>query len=459
MKRTTSMVFRRRLALRRGVDVLVAGGGPAGVAAAVVAARQGMRVFLVEGQSCCGGSGTAGMLPVFMSFGDGVHCYADGFGRELLNRLVAAGGIWPAPGMPQSCYKGEVLKRVYDDLLEASGVEVSYCTHLVGVEARRGCVSHAVCWGKSGLFAVPAKVFIDGTGDGDLCAWAGAPFEKGDAYGRMMPGTLCSFWTNVDWKKAEAAGAGVWKQEGWLPRAFKAKVFTVEDPHLPGMLPVGVSNGGGNIGHTFGVDGTDERSLTAAHRSARRALAEYERFYRGYVPGYAAAEMAVSAPLLGVRETRRITGDYVLSKPDYDKRAVFDDEIGRYNYWIDIHCTTPSKKDFKAHIKRRTATPYKPGESYGIPYRCLVPKRLRNVLVAGRCVSTDRWLQSSLRVMPGCFITGQAAGMAAALMVRGRCESRAIDVVALQARLKAVGAFLPHAAGGPRRGTTATSRT
>jgi hypothetical protein len=434
--------FSRRIPVRHEVDVFVAGGGPAGLAAAVTAARQGARVLLVDGQSCCGGSGTAGMLPIFMFFGDKTHFYADGVGREVLERLERAGGIWPTKDMP--CYKGEVLKRVYDDMLEDSGADVLLCTNLVDVEVRAGRVTHAVCWGKSGLFAVRAKAFVDSTGDGDLCAWAGAPFEKGDAQGRMMPGTLCSFWTGVDWKKAEAAGVGMWRQESLLPRAFERKVFTIEDRHLPGMLPTGKTTGGGNIGHTFGVDGTDERSLTRAHLWARKSLVEYQRFYREFLKGYEHAEMSVSAPLMGVRESRRIMGDYVLSKPDYDTRATFPDEIGRYNYWIDMHCTTPSKKEFLAHKRRHRATPYRDGESYGIPYRCLIPEKLQNVLVAGRCMSADRWLQSSIRVMPGCFITGQAAGMAAALVAEQGLSTRQVDVSKLQARLVKMGAWLPN---------------
>lgn len=435
--------WRPDVPVRHEVDVCVAGGGPAGVAAAVTAARAGARVLILDGQACFGGSGTAGMLPIFMSFGDRHHFYADGFGREVLDRLERGGGIWPAPGMPRACYKGEVLKRVYDDVLEQAGVTLSLCTHLVGVEARAGRVRTAICWGKSGCFGVRARVFVDATGDGDLCAWAGAPYAKGDARGHLMPGTLCSLWSDVDWARAEAAGTGAWKQEALLPRAFADGVFTVEDPHLPGMLPVGPTTGGGNIGHCFGVDGTDERSLTRAHVAARRALVEYRRFYREYLAGYERAELVATAPLLGIRETRRITGDYVLCRRDYERRAHFPDEIGCYNYWIDIHCSTPSKKDFAAHIRKREGTPYQSGESYGIPYRCLLPRGLRNVLVAGRCLSTDRWLQSSVRVMPGCFITGQAAGMAAALAAAGRGEPRALDVAALRARLRTVGAYIP----------------
>jgi hypothetical protein len=149
--------------------------------------------------------------------------------------------------------------------------------------------------------------------------------------------------------------------------------------------------------------------------------------------------------MMGVRESRRITGDYVLAGEDFQKEAVFEDEIGRFNYWVDIHAGKPGSKAFeKQHMEGRKKQP-KAGESYGIPYRILTAKKLKNVLVAGRCVSTDRAMQSSIRVMPGCYITGQAAGMAAAMAAKKGTDVRGIDVVELQKRLKKMGGYLPNA--------------
>ena len=430
----------REIPVRHEVDVFVAGGGPAGCAAAVLAARQGRSVFLAEGHSCLGGMGTAGLVPAFMQFSDGVNLCAAGFGSELLDILRAAGGT----GTPENLgIKAEVLKRVYDELLVEGGVDFTFHTALIGVEKDGDDhVSHAVCAAKSGLFAVAARVFIDGTGDGDLAAWAGAPFEKGDANGDLMPGTLCSLWADVDWAAVYAQRGN--PQRDLIERAFKDGVFTFPDKHLPGMWRVGENVGGGNIGHTFGVDNTDERSITEALLWGRKLVLEYERYYKEYLEGFEQMKLMSTGSLLGIRETRRILGDYVLDLEDFKSRASFDDEIGRYSYPVDIHPSRPDDDSFDTFMEEWTNLRYAKGENYGIPYRVLTPRGLRNVLVAGRCVSSDRSMQGSIRTMPGCYITGQAAGVAASLAVEHDTDVRGFEVAELQARLKDAGAFLPN---------------
>jgi hypothetical protein len=332
-------------------------------------------------------------------------------------------------------------------LLMEAGVGFSFQTLLIGVETANERVAHAILAAKSGLFAVKAATFIDCTGDGDLAAWAGAPFEKGDEAGNMMPGTLCSLWADVDWptvyknRKPSLLGA----DDARLEDAFKDKVFTFEDRHLPGMWRVGEHTGGGNIGHTYGVDGTDERSVTEALIWGRKSLVEYERYYKEYLKGFEKMELVGTGSLLGIRESRRIMGDYVLNLEDFKKRASFKDEIGRYSYPVDVHASRPDEAKQAKMEADFKALRYGKGESYGIPYRILVPRKLSNVLVAGRCVSADRWVQGSIRVMPGCFITGQAAGVAAALAVEKKTDTRGVSVPELQDRLRKMGAFLPNA--------------
>ncbi len=456
--------YAHEVAVRHEVDVFIAGGGPAGIAAGVTAARQGARVFLAEGMACFGGMGTSAGLPLFCAVTDGVNFTSAGFGTDVYERLMTAGGAMSgrgeqAPHMPPPAgsnesrpgifnfsgyYNPEILKRVYDELALESGLGFSFHTQFLDVQCANGAVEHVICAAKSGLFAVKARVYIDCTGDGDLCARAGAAFEKGDARGDLQPATLVSLWGDIDWEEASTSGCGVWQQGKQLSRAFADKVFTIEDPHLPGMLPVGPHAGGGNIGHAFGIDGTDERSLTRGLLHGRQLVREYERYYKHYLTGYARMQLLGTGALLGVRETRRILGDYVLNLADFKRRAVFADEIGRFSYPVDLHAARPDKAAQEQFEQEFATLRFAPGESYGIPYRCLLPRRLDNVLVAGRCISTDRPLQGSVRVMPGCFITGQAAGMAAAMAAATGTGPRTLEVSQLQTRLARMGAWLPN---------------
>ncbi|KKL93401.1 hypothetical protein LCGC14_1875050, partial [marine sediment metagenome] len=342
-----SVGFSREIPVRHEVDVFVAGGGPAGVAAAVAAARQGAKVFLAEGHSCLGGMGTAGLVPAFMRMGDGVNLLAAGVGSEIVDRLITAGGSAEGrkdPGIESIgsiSIHPEVLKRVYDEMVTEAKVKFAFHTNLIAVEAEGGRVVTAVCAAKSGLFAITAGIYVDATGDGDLAVWAGAPFEKGDEQGRMMPGTLCSLWANVDWDAVRAGDLGAGNKR--IEEAFADGVLTQEDRHLPGMWRLPGTLGGGNIGHAFGVDGTDERSLTEALVWGRKLVLEYDRYYREYLKGFEKMELTATGSLLGLRETRRIMGDYVLNLEDFKSRAVFDDEIGRYSYPVDIHVSGPNR--------------------------------------------------------------------------------------------------------------------
>ncbi|MDD3927060.1 MAG: FAD-dependent oxidoreductase [bacterium] len=442
----TTRLFQRQIPVRKEVDVFVAGGGPAGIAASLAAARQGCSVYLAEGQSCLGGMCTAGLVPGMLFFGDGKNLVAGGIGREIYERLCRLQS--KKPYEPNNVYlninvRAEVLKKMYDEMILEAGIDFTFMTQVIGVDmASASRISHAICSAKSGIFAVKAQLFIDCTGDGDLAAWAGAQYEKGDSQGAMMPGTICSLWAGIDWGAVARYPQFPDKE---IHKAIADGLFSVPDRHLPGILPVDRTVGGGNIGHNFGVDGTDEASLTRALIEGRRMMREYETFYKTYLNGYENMELVATASLPGIRETRRITGDYILSLKDFEARAVFSDEIGRFSYPVDIHASTPDTDAFDRFVEEYRSLRYEPGESYGIPYRTLTPLGLDNVFVAGRCVSTDRYVQGSIRVNPGCFITGQAAGVAAAAAVQGGTDTRGISTRNLQARLLAMGMYLPHA--------------
>jgi hypothetical protein len=431
------MQFLREIDIKKKVQVCVVGGGPAGCAAALAAARSGAEVFLAEAHTCLGGLGTAGGVPIFMTFTDGVNFLADGIGREILERMNSEDTACP----DSLSINAEILKSLYEQMLLEAGVDFSYMTEFIGAENASGKVTCAVFNAKSGIFAVEAEVFIDCSGDGDLCARAGADFMFGDDNGKVMPATLCSFWAGIDWEKFRASGANPRKI---LFQAFEDGIFRENDPHHTGITKTAKHLGGGNMGHLFGLNPLDEASLTAGLLEGRKQAMEFERYYKEYIPGYENVELTATASLPGIRESRRITGNYVLDIEDYKARRTFADEIGRYCYPIDIHPASTAPEDQREFEHFMRSLRYQPGESYGIPYRVLTVYGFDNLLVAGRCVSSDRYLQGSIRVMPGCFITGQAAGTAAVLACENNGNIRAFPVTHLQKKLKKLGAWLPN---------------
>lgn len=429
-----SYVYAKPIPVRYEVDVCVVGGGPAGVAAGITAARAGARVMILESQGFFGGGGTASLVPAFMGFSNGVDFMAGGIGYEVFQRSCI-----PELGLS---IRPEVLKRVYDEMVRSAGVDFLFHATVADVITRENGIDAVIVAAKSGVYAVKAKIFVDGTGDGDICAWGGAPYELGDATGHVMPSTLCSMWADIDWDSVPYPNLE--QKFNIIDRAMKDGVFSQEDYHMSGIWRTGDHVGGGNIGHCYQVNATDERSLTEAMVQGRKLLPEFERFYREYMGGgYSNAGVVSSGSYLGIRESRRIMGDYVLNADDFRADSFFEDEIGRYSYPIDIH-PEPGRENYRKFLNEHLSMHLGVGESYSIPYRCLCPRKLSNVLVAGRCVSTDQKMQSSIRVMPGCYITGMAAGMAAALAAEGEQDIRRVDISVLQDRLAAAGAWLPN---------------
>ena len=429
------MIYKKDLPVRYKTDILVVGGGPSGVAAAVTAARLGKKVLIIENNGCFGGVGTTGLVPSFAQFTDGKDFLVGGVGKEIRDLTI---GEYCDYKRFFYTFSVEKLKTVYDNIVTAEkNIDFLFFTKMVDVICRDGHVETVIAASKNGLFAIEAKIYIDCTGDGDLCAWAGADFDYGDDNGDVMPPTLCSLWSNIDYENCED-----FKRK--LEIAFKDGIFTNEDRHVPGIMCSSVKYGigGGNVGHIFGTNGINDVSLTKAMVKGRKIVGEFEKFYREYVKGYENAYLCYTADMLGVRESRRIVGDYQLTGTDFKNRTVFDDEIGRYAYPVDIHIMKPTREAFDAYEEEFTKTMvYGVGESYGIPYRILTPSKLSNVLTAGRCVSTDRQMQASIRVMPGCYITGQAVGAAATLCTESE-DIRKVNIDELKSQIINTGGII-----------------
>jgi len=445
------------------VDVLVAGGGPAGVAAALSAARNGARVLLVEKMGLLGGSATTAQVPAFAPFSDRTKSVVRGIGWEMLTEMLARTGR-PVPDpdvylVPQDKARMdwvpidvEALKCLYDDLCETAGVEVLFHTFVPEVvveETRR--ITAVVLANKDGLSLARAKVFVDATGDADLAARAGCPFHQGDESGATQGMTLC--FTVAGGSRETYLGYVHRTGDGFLARLV-AEARAAGDYDLPDASLVGLSFknetiAGANMGHVYGHDSTNARSVSAAEREGRRVVRKLLPFLRKYVPGQQDLFLVSTGPHIGVRESRRIVGDYTLTLDDYLACRTFPDDIARCAYFIDIHAVTSEKAARAKSIsdsngeKKSYALP--PGKSHGIPYRCLLPQGIENLLVAGRCLSADRAVQGAARVMPFCFAMGEAAGLAAALAAQGSGRAREVNVADLQSGLRAQGAWLEDA--------------
>lgn len=415
------------LDLAAEAEVVVVGGGPGGLCAAIAAAEEGADTLLVERYGFLGGMATAGLVNPFMTWHAGGQPIIRGLFERIIGRLDELGG-WAGPRQG-SAFDAELLKFVADDLCAETGVRLRLHTQLVAVDACDGRVQRIAVVGKSGLQAVRGELFIDGTGDGDLAAWAGAEVEIGrDEDHLCQPMTLCfrMVGVNLDAIPSRTEINALYeaaKERGEIdnPRENVLFFFTTHDheAHF-------------NTTRVVKLDATSTEDLTAAELEGRRQVRQMVRFLRAEVPGFADAWLQEMAPQIGIRESRRVMGDYVLTVDDVLEARKFDDGIARGSYSVDIH----NPAGTGTVIKRLP-----PGEAYDIPYRCLTPRGFDNLLIAARCISADHGAHSSLRVMPIVMAIGEAAGVAAA-RARGAGDVRAVDVPALRTRLVERGASI-----------------
>ena len=391
-------------------DVIVAGGGPAGISAALASARAGAKTLLLEAGGALGGMATLGLVSKYAPLSDknGRVIYR-GITREIVTRYKTEAEI-PEEKWDWIPIYPEVLKRLLDDMAAEAGVTVRFGTRVCGVKQEEGVVKAVLTSSEEGLTEYTAKTYVDATGNGDLAFYAGAPFEDGALDGARQPASLC--FVIAGYRKefvTETLSSnprdGLWariKASGKYPLLFKHFIpsFMGEDVILV------------NGGHLGDVDPADPASLTRAYVLGRKVAAQYLEALKDFLPeAFADAVLVETAPAMGIREGRRIKGDYTLTAEDYLARRRFEDEVTENCYWLDCH-GVGGKGKLEVPVEKRH---YAPGETHGIPFRCLLPKGLSNVLVAGRCASFDRNVFASTRVMPNCMAMGEAAGLCAAL--------------------------------------------
>ncbi len=442
--------LRRTIPAEAGWDLLVAGGGPAGAAAAICAARLGAKVLLVESTGCMGGMGSSGLVTAFDPMANGEQMLVGGFMRELVETMYERGHM--SPGIDPDCwrkkfhcwspFRAEGLKLMLDEFALSAGVEVRFFTRVIDADVQDGRVNGVVLSNVEGYSYVKAGTFIDATGDAVLADLCGAACrEAGKDSPRIMPATLASLFTGVDWSAPRAG----YEQNVYLPKALEDGHFTQYDRHLPGMSQVGHQIGYLNGGHLFNLNALRCRDLTDGAMWGRKIAREYMEFYRKYVPGCESIEHVTTASLLGIRESRRIVGEYELTLADYLARREFPDQIGIFNKFVDIHPYDCSREEFERFCLEKDKTAkLEPGEWFGIPYGILVPKGWKNLWVAGRCASSDVAVHGSIRVQPAASMMGQAAGTAAVQSLKSGLPAAAIDTEELIGTLRTQGANLPQ---------------
>ena len=427
-------------------DVVVLGGGPAGIAAAAAAARAGAATLLIERYGFLGGMGTAAGVTNFCGlfanrFGS-IDQVVHGIADDLLGRMAALGGLKAPHTMfgkiNGQAYDTAAYKIAADALLVDHGVRILFHALAAGVVMDNpSLVAALMIETKSGRQAVRARIFIDASGDGDLAAWAGAPVQVGGEDGALMfPSTMFrindvapELARNRGWEQFPAQMEAAERRAGRnFPR--KTPIIRPQNHEIEWRVNLTqVANPDGTA-----VDGADALQFSQGEIEGRRQIGEAFAMLRDAIPGFANAYIVDIPPQIGIRETRRIMGDYVLTEQDVLECASFDDTVGVNGWPIEDHVAGDV-------IFRWPDIPGSRGFNH-LPYRMLLPLHLDNLFVVGRCASMTHGGQSAARVSGACFVMGEAAGTAAAMAVASNGATRDVDVSALQAALTRQGAYL-----------------
>lgn len=422
----------RQLPVCTEVDVLVVGGGPAGIGAAIAAARAGASVLVVEQFNCLGGvagAGGHGHISIFCAWGDNTRV-AGGVIYDIARRLVQEDAGWMTPhGV---WFEVEKLKYLLERMMTMHGVRLLYHTFFCETVVEDGVVLGAVIQNKGGRQLVKARRIVDCSGDGDVAASAGAPYAQGrPGDGKCQPVTLMFTIGGVEWPKVQAWHTDYQMRHVWEEAQRNGDMEPFQTTIMGfWWTPTRADQVGINFTHITDVDGTSAEELTRATLEGRRQAFHSIDVFRKYVPGMEACYMVSTPNTVGLRESRRIVGELVLSEEDMRAQRVWEDSIGHGAFFIDIHhIDGPGMDGTTWHPEQ--------GFHYQIPYRILLPQRVENLLVAGRCVSVTHTALGSIRVMVQCALTGEAAGAAAALSLQEGMSPRYVDVTALQAHLRA----------------------
>jgi hypothetical protein len=445
-------------------DVVVLGAGSAGLMAAIAAAKTGANTLLVERHGFLGG--TATIIHSFLSFlGEDGKPVIAGLPEQFMRELAAMGGSKGHQYDPiltsATPLDVEVLKYVAIKMATEAGVRLLLHSWFVDAQADDGVIQSITVYNKSGHQTIKAKVFIDCSGDGDLAAASGAPFEKGREGGGTQPMTMTFRMANFDHKRFvdylaehpdELDIADEWPAqitiehlrntqnfsffagfEKLVQRVYEETGYKLPRNRVhfyclprPGFVQI-------NTSRVTGLDATDAFQLTEAEVEGRRQVMEVAQFLNRHIAGFEDAFVLDTPMQIGIRETRRIMGEYVLTKDDILEGRQFPDAIGQGIYPVDVH-----------HPKGSGSTIIKPKQPYKIPYRILTPRALQNCLVAGRCVSATHEALGAVRVIANCMMMGQAVGTAAAMVSRGNdvANVKTIAIDELRSRLVEDGAIL-----------------
>ena len=457
--------FRKNIKTEYTADVVVIGGGPSGVCAALAAARSGVKTILVEQGGCAGGMATLGLVGPFMTCYDktGETMIIRGLFSEIVDRLVERGGAihpslvragtaftsWIVAGHDHvTPFDPEILKKLLDNMLRDEKVQVLYHTSFVSPVMEGKSLKRIIVDSKSGLQGIAAKVFIDCTGDADVAYRSGVPCDKGnEKLGIMQPASMFFRIGNVNLEEVEADiqanKHNFYRKNGVNYRSFH---WRVEEARKNGdwsldRVSIGMFRGVApdewsiNTSRIMGIDATDNQSLTFGEMEGRRQVEEIFKFLVKYVPGCSNAKLLSSASTLGIRESRHVHGEYTLDSEDILKGRVPEDTILLASNSIDIHGRFgPTSNEYKT---------VEDGNWYGIPFRSLIPQDVDQLLIAGRCISATADAAGAIRVMPPCMGTGQAAGTAAAIAAKTNCNVRDIDYHHLRKMLIEQNVFLP----------------